>query len=108
MTMTGAPIAIPEFNIQDTKDPASYIPSNDFVYNDEICPVSAHIRKTNIRENVTGNDMDPRAPRTKMIRSGIPYGPDYEGHESDNSTRGLLFTCYQGSIEDAFENMQSA
>ena len=107
--MTGAPIV--NFPTEDTKDPKNEKSDkfiNNFVYEDtQICPVSAHIRKTNIRENITANDSDPRARRTRIVRSGISYGPDYKGHEDDGSTRGLLFACYQGNIEDAFENMQA-
>ena len=82
---------------------------NNFGYSTESpCPVSAHIRKTNIREILDSNDSDRRAQFTKMIRNGIPYGLDYKGHENDGSTRGLLFACYQGHIEDSFQNMQAA
>ena len=102
--MTGAPIV--KFPDKDTKDPKNDKLINDFVYANQICPISAHIRKTNIREIVGNNDPDPRAKRTRIIRSGITYGPDYKGHEKEK--RGLLFACYQGAIEDGFENMQSS
>ena len=104
--VTGAPIV--KFPVADTTNPNKDKLINDFVYKDQICPMSAHIRKTNIREIIDSNDGDPRASRTRIIRSGISYGPDYKEHENDGSTRGLLFTCYQGNIEDAFENMQAA
>lgn len=104
--MTGAPIV--KFPNEDTKDPKNDKLINDFVYADQICPISAHIRKTNIREILGGNDGDQKAKRTMIIRSGISYGPDYEKHETDGLTRGLLFACYQGAIEDGFENMQSS
>lgn len=104
--MTGAPIV--QFPNEDTEDPENDISINDFVYDNQICPISAHIRKTNIREILGNNDRDPRAKRTRIIRKGITYGPDYKEHETDGSTRGLLFVCYQGAIEDGFENMQSS
>ena len=105
--MIGAPIV--KFHTEDTKDPNKDKWINDFVYDNQICPVSAHIRKTNIRERLDDpNEGDTRAKRTRMIRNGIPYGPDYKEHETDETKRGLLFACYQGAIEDAFEHMQSS
>lgn len=103
---SGAPLAIPEFHTEDSKNPDAAKLINNFTYADEICPVSAHIRKTNLREPSDDNNSDPRLPRTRIIRNGIPYGSDYKGHETDGSTRGLLFACYQGHIEDGFQHMQ--
>ena len=104
---TGAPLAKPEFETKDSKTLETAKKINDFTYKDQVCPISAHIRKTNIRETVfTNNDGDKRAPRTRIIRNGIPYGSDYKGHENDESKRGLLFVCYQGHIEDGFQHMQ--
>ena len=42
-----------------------------------------------------------------MIRNGIPYGSEYTGDSADKSKRGLLFACYQGRIEDGFEQIQA-
>ncbi|ERF69422.1 hypothetical protein EPUS_05967 [Endocarpon pusillum Z07020] len=104
---SGAPIAT--FETKDTADPGKAKVMNNFVYGAESpCPVSAHIRKTNIREKLDGNEPDQRCRRTRMIRNGIPYGLDYKGHENDGSTRGLLFACYQGHIEDSFQHMQAS
>jgi deferrochelatase/peroxidase EfeB len=95
-----------DYHATDSTEPkkAKYI--NDFGYRDKVCPVAAHIRKTNLREVLDPNDQDPRAYKTRMIRNGIPYGTDYKGHENDPPRRGLLFACYQGHIEDGFQNMQ--
>lgn len=107
LLMTGAPIA--KFHLEDSKDPNKDKSINDFSYKDQICPISAHIRKTNIREVLGPNDSDPRAKRTKILRRGITYGDDYQPNETANhSARGLLFVCYQGAIEDGFENMQAS
>ncbi|KAL9036969.1 MAG: hypothetical protein Q9214_005903 [Letrouitia sp. 1 TL-2023] len=102
----GAPIV--RFSIEDTKGPKNDKLINDFVYTNQICPISAHIRKTNTREILSDNDSYLRVKRIRIIRRGISYGPDYKGHEDNGSTGGLLFACYQGAIEDAFENMQSS
>ena len=98
----GAPAAKPEFHKEDSKvaDAAKLI--NNFAYADEVCPISAHIRKTNIRD--ASPDL---CSRTRIIRNGIPYGPDCKGHEDDASTPGILFACYQGHVEDGFQNMQA-
>lgn len=79
------------------------------------CPLAAHIRKTNPRREVEF-DADPNSADvglrfSKIIRGGIPYGPDYVEGEDPNdgrNNRGLLFACYQGSIEDGFQHMQNA
>ena len=98
---------MPDFHTEDSRDPDTAKWINNFGYKGEVCPVAAHIRKTNIREKIIlGNPQDSRAERTTIIRNGIPYGSDYKGHETDESTRGLLFACYQGNIEDGFQNMQ--
>jgi Dyp-type peroxidase family len=95
------------FYTEDSKDPDEAKEMNNFIYENEVCPVSAHIRKTNIREDLTETDKDPRALRTRIIRNGIPYGTDYKGNENNTKlTRGLLFACYQAHIEDGFQNMQ--
>jgi len=73
-----------------------------------VCPFSAHIRKTNPRTNSSPNGADERLPFTKIIRNGIPYGPDYKKGEADGLERGLLFACYQAHIEDGFQHMQTA
>ena len=97
---------MPDFFKEDSKDPDTAKRLNNFGYAGEVCPVSAHIRKTNLRQKFETNDTDPRALRTRIIRNGIPYGSDYKEDETDKSTRGLLFACYQGHIEDGFQNMQ--
>lgn len=64
------------------------------------CPVAAHIRKVNPRKGST----DVRSPlERRILRRGIPYGTFVpEGEEPDDSDRGLLFLCYQTSIDDQF------
>ena len=49
-----------------------------------------------------------------MLRRGLPYGPEFQPGETpygetvpDNQDRGLLFICYQASIQDTFEFVQS-
>ncbi|KAL6717683.1 hypothetical protein ACLMJK_005598 [Lecanora helva] len=74
------------------------------------CPFGAHIRKANPRTDADSVKM------ARMIRNGIPYGSEFNPksmHEPDtnpdpNDTRGLLFACYQSSLENSFQFVQRA
>lgn len=68
-----------------------------------ICPFHAHIRKSNPRDTVHGSDPH------QIIRRGIPYGSKYRDHYISNIPEqevGLLFMCYQSSINDQFAHIQ--
>jgi Dyp-type peroxidase family len=79
-----------------------------------LVPRAAHIRKTNPRNaQPPGKD---ESNRHRILRRGIPYGPEFQetepaypgsGSVPDTQDRGLLFICYQASIADAFEFIQS-
>lgn len=82
--------------------------SNDFSYEQDpkgaTCPFHAHIRSVNPR---TEEDK-----RHRIVRRGIPYG--LRSPQADNSIDalpsggvGLLFMCYQSSIENQFEYLQA-
>ncbi len=79
-----------------------------------LVPRAAHIRKMYPR------NADPpgkaESERHRILRRGIPYGLDFEpaeppypgqGAPPDNQDRGLLFGCYQASIERGFEFLQT-
>ncbi|KAK0639473.1 hypothetical protein B0T16DRAFT_463145 [Cercophora newfieldiana] len=113
---SGAPITVPDYHTSDAPaaDHEKVKRMNDFSYErldapPHMCPLAAHIRKTNPRMPSDSNNADPGFQFSKMIRSGIPYGPDYKPGEveSPESKRGLLFVCYQGYIELGFQHMQS-
>ncbi|MFZ0227389.1 MAG: Dyp-type peroxidase, partial [Mycobacterium sp.] len=75
------------------------------------CPLAAHIRKVNARE--TANDMGGRHASfdRRILRRGLTFGPALEDPMVDdpvNGNRGLLFFCYQTSIQDQFEFLCSA
>ncbi len=74
---------------------------NEFTYAHDFdgfaCPIGAHIRRTNPRDSM---DREWRfSNRHRIIRRGMPYAADGE--------RGLVFACFQASIERQFEFMQS-
>ncbi len=72
------------------------------------CPLGAHIRRTNPRDN-DGMFGGKLSNRHKIIRRGRPYGPPLpEGAtEDDKQERGLVFRCFQASIARQFETIQS-
>jgi Dyp-type peroxidase family len=66
----------------------------------DICPVGAHIRKVNPRDDdPTDLGVAMRALKKLIIRRGIPF--DETATNPDDV--GLLFVAYQSSIQDQFE-----
>lgn len=87
--------------------------NNDFDYRTDAaaskCPFHAHIRITNPRADVPVQF----AKDVRLTRRGIPFndiGRDEFDLESDqpNGGVGLLFMCYNSSIEKQFEFIQSS
>jgi Dyp-type peroxidase family len=65
------------------------------------CPISAHVRKINPRDEGTDVGQGARTLRRRIIRRGVTFGRSYA--DDPNGERGLLFICYQASITDQFE-----
>lgn len=87
-------------------------PGNDFSFAADVdglrCPFRAHVRKTNprgdtVREAGVGDD-EERAHR--LVRRAVSYGTDQPQDEPESGS-GLLFLCFQASIENQFQFMQS-
>jgi Dyp-type peroxidase family len=83
--------------------------NNDFGYaNDPLqraCPYAAHIRKVNPRDDAPASKAEML--RHHILRAGIPFGPEVElGEIRTKYSRGLMFVCYQASIENQFEFIQ--
>jgi Dyp-type peroxidase family len=97
-------------NIALGKDPEL---NNDFEYSSDpfqrACPYAAHIRKTNPRNDPNENKAAVQTHR--IIRAGIPFGPEVGPDETTatarSKSRGLMFVCYQTSIQRQFEFIQS-
>jgi Dyp-type peroxidase family len=82
--------------------------NNDFEFSDDPsqreCPYAAHIRKVYPRDD-TGNEAEVQKHR--IIRRGITFGPELApGETTTRHKRGLMFVCYQTSIERQFEYIQ--
>jgi Dyp-type peroxidase family len=81
---------------------------NDFGFGDDPeqrkCPYAAHIRKVHPRVD-TRNEAEVQ--RHRIIRQGITFGPEVApGEATTRYSRGLMFVCYQTSIERQFEYIQ--
>ncbi len=83
-----------------------------------VCPVAAHIRKVNVRDQASDIGGTIATQSRRILRVGVPYGrpvparkkfevPPYEGVVADEDDRGLLFLSIQASIEDQFEFLQA-
>lgn len=106
----------PVFDDRSAHDPAL---DNAFDFQDDPAgtrtPICAHIRKVYPRKGaetetppVTETDTQPH----RILRRGIPFGAPFEpaagkGHGVD-SQRGLIFQCYQASLEEQFVFLQQA
>lgn len=83
--------------------------NNDFDYAGDpfqrACPYAAHIRKANPRDDPPGGQAETLTHR--IIRAGIAFGPEVApGETYTMHSRGLMFVCYQASIEHQFEFIQ--
>jgi Dyp-type peroxidase family len=96
--------------------------NNDFDFDVDAqgrrCPFASHIRKAYPRNDITpaagpGSEHEQRdrseanTESHRIMRRGIPFGESVTDDELNKGTtsieRGLMFVCYQTSIEDQFE-----
>jgi Dyp-type peroxidase family len=91
--------------------------NNDFSYEPQdgdghLVPRGGHIRKAFPRDEEPPGRAE--SERHRILRRGIPYGPEFEAGEApygetpppDDRDRGLIFLCYQASIAEQFEVVQ--
>lgn len=70
------------------------------------CPVGAHVRRANPRDALGWQGR--LTQRHRILRRGMSYGPPLPDGvtEPDDHERGLMFVCFQSSIERQFEFVQ--
>jgi len=104
------------------RDPGLLTPQriNDFEFGADVdgyaVPCAAHIRKTYPRDLVLPTGTESATQTHRLLRRGIPFGAPYDASAPAASRRGsqpaypddrgLLFLCYQSSIERQFEFVQ--
>lgn len=107
---SGCPLQLsPEFDDKNiAADPSR---TNDFNFDspssanvDFRCPMAAHIRKTNPRNDLGSRGPNGTVNRFRILRRGIPYGNELDA--DPKGTRGLLFVCYQSTISNGFAFIQ--
>ena len=108
---SGAPMELTPLQ-DDSSLAADHNLNNDFSYKDDpfqrACPYAAHIRKTNPRDDFPNGNKAPMQIH-RIARAGIPFGPEVEPTETvTTQSRGLMFVCYQTSIQSQFEFIQSS
>lgn len=91
--------------------------NNNFEFGDDplgaVCPMASHIRKAYPRDEPTpagSVDSESNTQTHRLLRRGIPFGGSFGAKVGGlaGDPRGLVFQCYQRSIEDQFEFVQSA
>lgn len=106
---------LPVVQLGNGEDPEEKNEENDFDYSRDQegkrCPFHSHIRKVNPRGDATrAFGMPEEEERShRIVRRGIPY--DETNRNGDLSFYpergvGLLFLCFQNSIENQFEFIQ--
>jgi Dyp-type peroxidase family len=103
---SGAPLELAPRH-DDTRLGGDPLRNNDFEFGDDPfqrrCPYAAHIRKAYPRDDIA----EAEAQRHRILRAGISFGPEVEAGETvTRRSRGLMFVCYQTSIERQFEFIQ--
>jgi Dyp-type peroxidase family len=105
---SGAPLELAPL-YDDSALGSNAMHNNDFDYGEDPfqrrCPYAAHIRKAYPRDDAPGGEAE--AQRHRILRTGITFGPEVASGETTTShSRGLMFVCYQTSIERQFEYIQ--
>lgn len=109
---SGVPVAVDP--AADPRSGTDLSADNNFDYSDDptgnSTPLCAHLRKTNPRAG-TGPGQD-EVDKHRILRRGIAFGAPFDpaagkDHGPDAS-RGLVFACYQTSLGEQFEFVQSS
>ncbi|UAK24779.1 Dyp-type peroxidase [Sphingomonas nostoxanthinifaciens] len=103
----GSPLARDPMRPNPAHDGDHPLENNDFEFGVEKvaqtrCPFNAHIRRVYPRSDIqagVGN-----AEQRRILRAGISY----DNSDVEFGDRGLLFVCYQSSIVDKFDFIQTS
>jgi len=75
----------------------------------KLCPFAAHVRKTLPRADL--EELPVSIAKFRIMRRGIQFGPEVTDEEKNSKKtslgRGLVFVCYQSSIENGFQFIQN-
>ncbi len=70
------------------------------------CPLPAHIRRGNPRDEASANGARPAGSRpARIMRRSMSFGPTVEENKS-GTERGLIFMAYNSSLAEQFEVVQ--
>lgn len=115
---SGCPLELSDKKDDPTFDYKNPKENNDFLYSNDKdglkCPLGAHIRRTNPRDQLLKLEKDWMQPgknlyhlnRHRIIRRGLTYGEPYA--ERSHEKRGLVFMAFNASISRQFEFLQEA
>lgn len=99
-------VELPQITLNDGTTVAGSAADPD-VLRGRRCPVWAHIRKVNSRDQATNRGGPLDTISFQMLRRGIPFGPAYDhanpAAPTNRDDRGLLFLSYQTKIARQFE-----
>jgi deferrochelatase/peroxidase EfeB len=90
------------------RPPAQAALDNDFGYSDDPggmkCPVAAHIRVANSRDQPLTDPNKSRFPNgpPRLMRRGFSYGPRLEGLEDDGRSRGVVGMFFFARVNAQF------
>ncbi len=125
----GEPLVLSPDGMRHPKEPSDedtfgYISGEPSDIQGERCPFGAHVRRTNPRDWLLGNNTTESVRLSmlhRIIRRGRPYGPPLRIHPAseheiddlidhpgtgDGAQRGLQFLCFNANIERQFEFIQ--
>jgi Dyp-type peroxidase family len=114
----GSPLARDPLRPNPAHDENQFTENNDFEFGVQKvaqtrCPFNAHIRRVYPRSDV--QDGPGNAEQRRILRAGIAFdhgngggnGGGNGNGDGNNGDQGLLFVCYQSSIVDKFQFIQT-
>ena len=116
----GTPVTLSPLSEDDTLDKKSKFTYYDKDHNGEQCPIGAHIRRTNPRDQLFGKGKDTSVEvirKHQVLRRGRAFGKPVAASmkpedimkviNDDGEKRGLHFICLNASLSRQFEFIQS-